>query len=442
MRSLAVSQPAFNRIWKSLVERSNLEPTRVRRDALTLRAFGRPVSVRQAVEVICREVRAQGDRALIKYVRHLEGAALTPGRLKLTAAERAAAEKRLTHAQRRALRECAEHIRAFHEAQKPRFAAAVKRPGVGVSELCRPLQRAGIYVPGGNAPLVSTVLMNALPAAVAGVPEIIMATPARADGSIADALVAAANLAGVKTIFRLGGAVAVAAMAYGTQSVPKADKIVGPGNIFVTEAKRQVVGDVGIDHLAGPSEILIVADDSASPEALVWDLLGQCEHGSGAAALLLTPSRRLLQSVQASLAALGRENSAWLKIGAHATLIQTSSLAEALRLANEYGPEHLSLQCRRAQACLKDITSAGAIFIGTDTPQALGDFTAGPNHVLPTGGTCRWASPLSVRDFLHYTSLVAYTRAGVDREGEAAVLVAETEGLTAHAQSIRVRMGA
>jgi histidinol dehydrogenase len=409
-------------------------------DARTLRAFGRPLSVRQAVEVICRDVRTQGDKALIKYVRRLEGAALSPAKLKLTPAERAAAEKRLTRQERRALLECARHIRAFHEAQKPRQAAVVNRPGVRVAERCRPLRRAGIYVPGGNAPLVSTVLMNALPAAVAGVAEIIMTTPAQPDGSIADALVAAANLAGVKTIFRLGGAVAVAALAYGTQTVPRVDKIVGPGSMFVTEATRQVAGDVGIDQLAGPSEILIVADDSAEPETLAWDLLGQCEHGSGAVSMLLTPSRLLLQQVQATLAEIGRREAGWLKTGEGITLVQTASLAQAVQLANEYGAEHLSLQCRRAQAHLEKIINAGAVFIGAATPQALGDYTAGPNHVLPTGGTCRWASPLSVRDFLHYTSLVAYTQAGVKREGTAAVVIAEAEGLTAHAQSIRARM--
>jgi histidinol dehydrogenase len=344
--------------------------------------------------------------------------------------------------QSRALNECARHIRAFHTAQRPRFTAAVKRAGVFVQERCRPLQRVGIYVPGGNAPLVSTVLMNALPAAVAGVPEIIMATPPGADGSIIDALVAAANLAGVKTIFRLGGAVAVAALAYGTRSVPRVDKIVGPGNIFVPEAKRQVAGDVGIDQLAGPSEILIIADDTADPAALAWDLLAQGEHGSGAVALLLTPSQALGKQVQERLSALSRENAVWKKTGRAITLIQTASLSQALRLANEYGPEHLSLQCRHATECLKAITNVGAIFIGAATPQALGDYTAGPNHVLPTGGTCRWGSPLSVRDFLHYTSLVAYTPAGVDREGAAAAVVAETEGLLAHAQSIRARMGA
>jgi histidinol dehydrogenase len=210
--------------------------------------------------------------------------------------------------------------------------------------------------------------------------------------------------------------------------------------MFVTEAKRQVAGDVGIDQLAGPSEILIVADDSAEPETLAWDLLGQCEHGSGAVSMLLTPSRLLLQQVQATLAEIGRREAGWLKTGEGITLVQTASLAQAVQLANEYGAEHLSLQCRRAQAHLEKIINAGAVFIGAATPQALGDYTAGPNHVLPTGGTCRWASPLSVRDFLHYTSLVAYTQAGVKREGTAAVVIAEAEGLTAHAQSIRARM--
>jgi histidinol dehydrogenase len=210
--------------------------------------------------------------------------------------------------------------------------------------------------------------------------------------------------------------------------------------MFVTEAKRQVAGDVGIDQLAGPSEILIVADDSAQPETLAWDLLGQCEHGSGAVSMLLTPSRALLQKVRAALAAIGRAEAVWLKTGKGITLIQTATLAQALKLANEYGAEHLSLQCRGAQTRLKDITSAGAVFVGAVTPQAMGDYTAGTNHVLPTGGTCRWGSPLSVRDFVHYTSVVAYTRDGVNREGAAAIAVAESEGLTAHAHSIRARM--
>ncbi len=440
MRLLTVRQPEFKRFWISLLKRENLDTNQVRRDALTLKVFGKPVSVQQGVEIIRRAVLLQGDRAALKYTRLLEGAALTPETLRISAAERKAAEKKVLPAIRRAIQECAAHIHAYHKAQKPRRAAKVRRPGVFVTERCRPLQRVGIYVPGGNAPLVSTVLMNAIPAVVAGVRDIIMCTPASARGTVADALLAAANIAGVKDVYRLGGAVAVSAMAYGTATLPKVDKIVGPGNMFTTEAKRQVVGQVGIDHLAGPSEILIVADDSAQPVQVAWDLLGQCEHGSGAVAILLSPSRPLVDAVFKQLSVWG-ERDEWIRRAIQGvSCIQVGSLKQAFDFTREYAPEHLSLQMREAHKHLDAVGNSGAIFMGAETPQAMGDYTAGPNHVLPTGGTSRWASPLSVRDFLHYSSVITYTRAGVKREGAGAMAVAEAEGLKAHAQSIRVRM--
>ncbi len=440
MRMLTTQKSTFKRFWTSLLKRDNLDTTRVRNDALTLKVFGRPVSVQEAVHTICQDVRTQGDRAVVRYVQKLEGARLSPATLKVSRAERRAAAKRLDPTVRQAIEECADHIRQYHLAQVSAQRASIRRAGVKVFERCRPLERAGIYVPGGNAPLISTVLMNAIPAAVAGVPDIIMATPSSEHGTIADALMVAADIAGVKDIFRVGGAVAVASLAYGTQTIPRVDKIVGPGNIFATEAKRQVVGQVGIDHLAGPSEILIVADDTADSKALAWDLLGQCEHGSGAVSLLLTPSAKLLAAVRLQVAQRVKEYPAFSRIHTGIQLIQVRSLREALVMTNEYAPEHLSLQFKHAAAYVKDIENSGAIFVGSITPQAMGDYTAGPNHVLPTGGTSRSASPLSVRDFVHYTSVIEYTRVGVKREGAGAATVAEAEGLKAHAQSIRVRM--
>ncbi len=441
MRRIDFNQPAGRRAWRELLKRAGADPDQPRRDPVTLRAFGRPLSPRRAVARILDDVQREGDRALVRYTAALEGFRTTAAGLHVPPGQRRAAARRLPAGWRRSLGACAEHIRAFHRAQRAGEATArLRRPGVEVAERCWPLDRVGLYVPGGRAPLVSTVLMNALPAALAGVREIVLATPPGPEGRVPDALLYAAELAGVTEMVRLGGAVAVAALGLGRASVQRVDKIVGPGNVYVNEAKRQIFGRVGIDSLAGPSEILILADSQAAPAALAWDLLGQGEHGSGAAALLISAEPNLLDHVAAAARSIVREQPDLAPALAAVALIRVRSREQAAQLAEAYAPEHLSLQVRRPEALLAGIRHFGAAFLGPGTPQAMGDYAAGPNHVLPTGGTVRWSSPLSVRDFFRRASVIRYTRAGLKREGPAGLDVALAEGLPAHAESIRQRL--
>ncbi|MEW6517513.1 MAG: histidinol dehydrogenase [candidate division FCPU426 bacterium] len=441
MRRIDLATPAGKKQWRQLVLRQSAlaDPLAVRRDERTLRAFGRPMSAREAVAGIITAVRSQGDRAVLKYERLLDGWQPARAALKVSESERRAAAKLVPRALRQALATAAGHIRAFHRSQQSR-PGRVARPGARVSERRLPLDRVGVYVPGGMAPLVSTVLMNALPARVAGVREVLLATPPGRGGRVLPALLYAADLAGVDVVYRLGGAVAVAAFAYGTETVPAVDKIVGPANVFGTEAKRQVVGQVGIDSLAGPSEILILADDSARPDQLAWDLLAQAEHGSGAVALLLTPSRQLLAAVATEIRCIAAAFPGLNPAGLMVAGIKTRDLREAAALAEEYAPEHLSLQTRQPRQWLARIRRVGAAFLGPMTAQALGDYIAGSNHVLPTNGTARWSSALSVRDFERHTSVVEFTSQGVKREGPPAVVLAEAEGLRAHAASMIARL--
>lgn len=441
MRRIVFSTPSGKKQWRQLVLRQvgSADPLAIRRDARTLRAFGRPVSAREAVAEIVNAVRRQGDRAVLRYERWLDHWRPTRALLRVSAAERRAAGKLVPRSLRQALAHAADHIRAFHRRQLARPARMI-RTGVSVSERRLPLNRVGVYVPGGMAPLVSTVLMNVLPARVAGVREVALATPPGPDGRVSPALLYAADLAQADVVYRLGGAVAVAALAFGTETVPRVDKIVGPANVFGTEAKRQVVGQVGIDSLAGPSEILILADDSAQPDQVAWDLLAQAEHGSGAVSLLVTPSGRLADAVAGEVRRIAKKYPGFAAAGRMATVLVAKSLNEAAALAEAYAPEHLSLQTRQPEKWLARIRRVGAAFLGPMTAQALGDYIAGPNHVLPTGGTARWSSALSVRDFERYTSVVKYAPAGLRREGPAAVALAEAEGLHAHAGSIIARL--
>jgi histidinol dehydrogenase len=439
MRRLDLGRPASKRAWQDLIARAGNDPERVANDARTRRAFGKAVSPRQAVGIICQRVAREGDRALLHFLQRLDGLRTTPAGLRVPDRERQGAARRLPNSLRRSIQECAAHIRAYHSAQLPARTVSLRRRGVQLLERRYPLERVGLYVPGGRAPLISTVLMNALPAAIAGVKELVLATPPGPGGRINDALLYAAELAGVSEIYRLGGAAAVAALALGTETIRPVDKVVGPGNVFVTEAKRQLVGRVGIDSLAGPSEILIVADEHADPEWLAWDLLAQGEHGSGALAILMSPSSEMLGRVAAAAQALVRRQPGLAPAWTATVLAKVRDLAQAATLADAYAPEHLSLQVARPEVLLPRVRRAGAVFLGPATPQAMGDYTAGPNHVLPTGGTARWASPLSVRDFLRYTSVVRYDLESVRREGLAAMDVAAAEGLYAHAESIRVR---
>ncbi len=444
MQVISLNSSQGQRHWQQLIERQTglANPLLVRRDALTRNVFGRPVCAREAVAIMLDQVRKKGDGAVKRYEVLLDGVIPRRYILKVSDKEREQAEKFVSSDLKQALKDAAVHIRQFHEAQLNMKYAIINRPGVKLSERRMPLDRVGIYVPGGNALLVSTVLMNALPAKAAGVREIYMATPPDREGRLLPAIIYAANLAGVTGIFRMGGAPAIAALAYGTASVPKVDKIVGPANIFGTEAKRQVVGQVGIDSLAGPSEIVIIADSSAKAEYLAWDLLAQGEHGSGAVAILISTSERVIKSVQLAAQAIVKAQPQMRTAYQACTAVLVKSLEEAAALADVYGPEHLSLQLKAPRQILNKIRRAGAIFLGSSTAQAMGDYMAGPNHVLPTGGTAAWSSPLSVRDFERYTSIVEYTPQGMVQEGAAAMAIALAEGLTAHAQSIKQRMKA
>jgi len=348
----------------------------------------------------------------------------------------------------RALNRAATQIEAFHRRQVRNSFISLDRAGTMLGQLVRPVERVGVYVPGGQGgktPLVSSVLMGAIPARVAGVAQVVMVTPPTADGRVNPHLLVAARKAGVDEVYKAGSAWAVAALAYGTETIPRVDVIVGPGNRYVTLAKQIVAGTVGIDILAGPSEILIIADESADPEFIAADLLSQAEHDPMASAVLVTARRELAQAVKEALgrqlAQLARAEIARESIRRFGALIVVRDVAAAIELANRMAPEHLELQLRDPFAHLGAIRNAGAVFLGEYTPEPVGDYVAGPNHVLPTAGTARFASALSVDNFVKRTSLIHYSADALRREAADILRLAEVEGLGAHANSIRVRLG-
>ena len=344
---------------------------------------------------------------------------------------------------RETLRQAADNIRHFHEAQVHRDFCLTDRPGVVLGQKVTPIERVGLYVPGGTASYPSSVLMNAIPARLAGVSEIIMVTPPAKDGSVAPAILTAARVAGVTAIYKMGGAQAVAALAYGTESVPKVDKIVGPGNIYVAEAKKQLFGRVDIDMIAGPSEVLIVADDSADADFAAADLLSQLEHDAFASAILVTTSEALVERVetalQAQAARLSRAEIVSQSLGAYCAAVLCGDLDEAFSVANAIAPEHLEILTEDPLHDLSRVRNAGSVFLGAYTPEPLGDYFAGTNHVLPTNGTARFSSPLSVDDFVKKMSYLQYDCGALLDAAEDIVRFAECEGLDAHAESIRVR---
>ena len=399
------------------------------------------VNVSDTVADIVREVREGGDAALLRLTERLDGAALTS--LLVSEEEKEAALGLVEPEFLRVLKEAAANIRAFHECQRRESFLLNDREGVLMGQKVLPLERVGLYVPGGTAAYPSTVLMDAIPAKVAGVGELCMVTPPRRDGSISPAILAAAHVAGVDRIFKLGGAQAVAALAYGTESVPRVDKIVGPGNAFVAEAKRQVFGQVAIDMIAGPSEILIVSDGGSSPRVLAADLLSQAEHDRMASAVLLTDSAALAEAVSEELErqipTLLRAEIARDSIDKNGKIIVCASLDEAIALSNELAPEHLELSVEAPFDLLDKIRNAGSVFLGRYCPEALGDYLAGPNHTLPTGGTARFSSPLSVDDFVKKMQYTYFTREALSRVCADVALFANTEGLSAHAASAMIR---
>ncbi len=404
---------------------------------------GQAASVETAVAAIIEAVRADGDAALCDLTRRFDRLDLTPAELRIRPAEILAAAEAVPESQNAALRLAAERIEAFHRRQLPPDLALTDPAGVRMGLRWRPLDAVGIYVPGGKAAYPSTVLMNAIPARVAGVPRIVMAVPC--PGGVFPPLVAAAaRFAGVTEAYRVGGAQAVAALAYGTASIAPVDRIVGPGNAYVAEAKRQVFGRVGIDSIAGPSEVVILADAANDPRLVAIDLLAQAEHDELAQAILITDDAAFADRVEAALAAelktLPRAaiaGASWREQGA---TIVVADWEEAARLVNRIAPEHVELMLPEPERVFALIRHAGAVFLGRHAPEALGDYVAGPNHVLPTNRTARFSSGLSVLDFLKRTSFVAADRAALARIGPAAITLAEAEGLTAHARSIKLRL--
>jgi len=400
------------------------------------------VNVEAVVAEIIADVRARGDAALFDYCRRFDGAELE--RLQVSPAEMDDAMAAVDAEFIRVLRRAAENIRAFHEKQRRSGFIINDRPGVVMGQKIIPVDRAGLYVPGGTAAYPSTVLMDAIPAKLAGCPEVVMVTPPNCEGKINPVILAAARIAGVDRIFKLGGAQAIAALAYGTESVPRVDKIVGPGNAFVAEAKRQVFGRVSIDMIAGPSEILIVADAAGNPAHVAADMLSQAEHDRLASAVLVTDSPALARAVQAELERqlplLEREDIARSSIDNNGKIIVADNLRAAIDIANEIAPEHLELCVDNPFDYLDAIRHAGSIFMGRNCPEALGDYLAGPNHTLPTSGTARFSSPLSVDDFVKKTQYTYFTRDALADAAEDVALFARREGLTAHARSAMIRL--
>lgn len=403
--------------------------------------FGAEISADEAVARILKDVRQRGDRAVLDYTAQIDGIALEA--LKVPEEEFNQAYDQVSEAYLAALRLALGNVRQFHEEQKPKSWLTYREKGVVLGQNCTPLERVGIYVPGGTATYPSSVLMNAVPARVAGVKEIYMVVPPSKDGSVAAEVLVAAQEAGVTAVFKAGGAQAVAALAYGTESVPKVDKITGPGNLFVTLAKKQVYGMVDIDMLAGPSEILIIADDEADPVYLAADLLSQAEHDLLASAVLVTPSAdlagRTAEEVEKQLSRLPRRDMAAGALKQFGYIFVTRDLTEAVELSNAYAPEHLEVMVTNPFTLLGELKNAGAIFLGAYSPEPLGDYMAGPNHVLPTGGTARFYSVLNVETFMKKTSIISYSKQALQEVSEHIVTLAVTEGLEAHANAIRVR---
>ncbi|MHB1369678.1 MAG: histidinol dehydrogenase [Pseudomonadaceae bacterium] len=393
---------------------------------------------------IIQAVRTRGDAALVELTQRFDGLEVSGmADLILPRARLEQALERITPEQRRALELAAERVRIYHERQKQDSWAYTEADGTVLGQKVTPLDRAGLYVPGGKASYPSSVLMNAIPAKVAGVPEVVMVVPTPR-GEVNELVLAAACIAGVDRVFTIGGAQAVAALAYGTESVPPVDKIVGPGNIYVATAKRHVFGQVGIDMIAGPSEILVVCDGQTDPDWIAMDLFSQAEHDEDAQSILVSPDAafldRVAESITRLLPTLERAEIARTSIEGRGALIQVADMAQAIEVANRIAPEHLELSVENPEQYLDQIRHAGAIFMGRYTAEALGDYCAGPNHVLPTSGTARFSSPLGVYDFQKRSSIINCSAEGASQLGKVASVLARGESLTAHARSAEYRI--
>jgi histidinol dehydrogenase len=414
-----------------------------------VRTLDRPPSsvdpaIHRSVAEILAAVRDKGDRALIELTERFDRVSLTPEELPITAAELDGAERAVGESTMRSLRYAADRIARFHEACMPRSWAMTDANGSRLGQEVRPLDRVAVYVPGGRAAYPSTVLMTVVPARVAGVREIVLVSPPGPDKSLDPVVLAAARIAGVTEAYRVGGAQAIAAVAYGTPTIRRVDKIVGPGNIYVALAKRQVYGEVGIDMVAGPSEVVVIADAGADPSFIAADLLAQSEHDPMARAVLLTPAPELIDRVAAEterqLAELPRRDIAREALEANGCLVLTSSLPEAVEVANALAPEHLELLVAEPKALLGAVRNAGAVFLGRFTPEVVGDYVAGPNHVLPTAGTARFSSALGTDDFVKRLSVMEYSPEGL-REAEPHVAeLTRLEGLHGHGAAAAIRV--
>ena len=401
-----------------------------------------PISrVEEPVAAILANVKARGDEAVLEYTRRFDRCEIDA--LAVTEAEIEEAFAAVEPEFLEVLNKAAANIREFHTAQVRQSLVLTPRSGVVLGQRITPIERVGLYVPGGTAAYPSTVLMDAIPAKIAGCETIVMATPPGADGKINPAILAAAKIAGVTDIFKMGGAQAVGALAYGTQTVPKVDKIVGPGNAFVAEAKKQVFGMVAIDMIAGPSEILVLADGKSDARVIAADLLSQAEHDRNATAVLVTESMELAKAVQAELEiqidALPRRDIARASVDSNGMIIVAENLTVGIEIANKLAPEHLELQVDDPFAYLDSIRNAGSVFLGRSCPEALGDYFAGPNHTLPTSGTARFSSPLGVDDFVKKSQFLYYTPDALNAVAEDVARFARKEGLEAHARSALAR---
>lgn len=427
MKILRTSDENFRAEFNKLVRRSDMDMS----------------AVMPTVTGIINEVRAGGDAALFAHISKFDKWSPNEASLKIDSAQMKAAYERLSEPLKEALTTAYERIKAYHERFKPKSWTEADAQGVILGAKYSPVERAGLYIPGGKAAYPSSLLMNAVPAIVAGVEQIVVCTPA-VGGEVNSLLLAAMHLCGIKTAFKIGGASAIAAMAYGTQSVPKTDVITGPGNIFVATAKKLVYGEVNIDMIAGPSEIGVIADDSANARHIAIDLLSQAEHDELASSFLITPSERLansvLEHIKNELKTLKREAIASASIENKGAIVIASDMKECVALINELAVEHLEIAADNAQEFLNDVKHAGAIFLGHFTPEAMGDYLAGPNHTLPTGGSARFYSPLGIENFIKKSSIISVGKEGVKALGQACMRLADAEGLGAHERSVKVRL--
>ncbi|MBD1938960.1 histidinol dehydrogenase [Microcoleus sp. FACHB-68] len=395
------------------------------------------------VREVLQAVKRQGDRAILHYTEEFDGQTLNAEQLRVSGSELDAAYQQVSKELLQAIRLAARQIEAFHRQRVPKSWVKFGDDEIVLGKRYTPVDKAGLYIPGGRAAYPSTVLMNAIPAKVAGVPRIIMCTPPGSEKTINSAVLVAAQEAGVHEIYRVGGAQAIAALAYGTETIPNVDVITGPGNIYVTLAKKLVYGTVGIDSLAGPSEVLVIADGAANPVHVAADLLAQAEHDPMAAAILLTTdsqlARQVVAEVERQLAEHPRRTLTEKAIAHYGLVVIVESLTVAAELSNEFAPEHLELEVADPWALLESIRHAGAIFLGNSTPEAVGDYLAGPNHTLPTSGTARYASALGVETFMKHSSLIQYSPAALQKVASAIQLLATAEGLPSHADSVRLR---